>query len=188
MSKKKLVIGLLICLVLLAPLLYMLYEESRKPSDVVIDGSELEGVLGFSGVSVFSEKYTGDFESKDITAKLQEVVKEDIPKLYENIKKLDENEMKKYYNDNKTSIKNKFGIQTEEEFMNFSNKIRQTKIKLNTWDKVKIKSGTFVDKSDKTNYVYVEFDVVFESEERMSFSMYVANRKLMSPQFIFAAK
>ncbi len=188
MSKKKFVIGILICFALLILLFYMVNEENEKPSDVVLDGSELEGVLAFSGMSIFAENYTGEFETKEITAKLQEVVKKDVPELYENIRKLDEKEIKKYYNDNKMSIKNKFGIQSEEEFINFSNKISQTKIKLNTWDKVKIKKETFLSQSDKTNYAFVELDIVFESEERMSFSMYVANRKIMTPQFIFAVK
>lgn len=188
MSKKTFIIAIVICLVILGILVYIVADHNRKPSDVVIDGSELEGVLSFSGLSVFSENYTGDFESKEITAKLQELVKEDIPKLYENIRKLDDKEVKKYYNDNQTSIKNKFGIQTEEEFINFSNKISQTKIKLNSWDKVKINKETFLSQSDKTNYAYMEFDIIYENEEKMSYSVYIANRKLMSPQFIFSAK
>ena len=188
MSKKTFIIAIVICLVALGILVYIVVDHNRKPSDVVIDGSELEGVLSFSGLSVFSENYIGDFESKEITAKLQELIKEDIPKLYENTRKLDDKEVKKYYNDNQTSIKNKFGIQTEEEFINFSNKISQTKIKLNSWDKVKVNQDSFISQSDKTNYAYMEFDVIYENEEKMSFSVYIANRKLMSPQFIFIAK
>ena len=188
MGKKNIAIAIMICLVLLIIFSYIVIDHNRKPSDVVIDGSKMEGILSFSGMSVLSEKYNGDIESKEIMQKLQELVKEDIPELYENIKKMDEKELKKYYSDNQTSIKDKFGIQTEEEFINFSTKISKTKIKLNTWDKVKIKKESFVSQSDKTNYVYVEFDVIFENEEKMNFSMYLANRKLISPQYIFSTK
>lgn len=188
MNKKKIIIGILICIVLLTVLSLWLNVSKKTSNEGTLDGTKLEGVLGFSGMGVFSEKYTGDFESKEITAKLQELVKEDIPELYENIKKMDEKELEKYYTDNKTSIKNKFGIQSEEEFINFSTKISQTKIKLNTWDKVKINKESFVSQSDKTNYAYMELDIIYENGEKMSCSLYVANRKLMSPQFIFSAK
>ena len=188
MSKRTFIIAIAICLVLLSIFAFILIDHNRKPSDVVIDGSEMEGVLSFSGMSILSENYDGDIETKEITQKLQELVKNDIPELYENIKKLDEKGLKKYYSDNQTSIKDKFGIQTEEEFINFSTKIIKTKIKLNTWDKVKINKESFVSQCDKTNYVYVEFDVIFKNEEKMNFSMYLANRKLMSPQYIFSTK
>lgn len=188
MSKRTFTIAIAICLVLLSIFAFILIDHNRKPSDVVIDGSEMEGVLSFSGVSVLSENYDGDIETKEMTQKLQELVKKDIPELYKNIKKMDEKGLKKYYNDEKVGIKEKFGIQTEEEFISFSNKISQTEINLNTWHKVKIDPKSFIEKSDKTNYVYVEFDVIFKNEEKMRFSMYVANRKLMSPQYIVSAK
>ena len=49
-------------------------------------------------VSLFSNllKLFLNFETKEITQKLQEIVKKDIPELYENIKKLDENKLKQY--------------------------------------------------------------------------------------------
>lgn len=192
MNKKRIFILIIICLILLMALLIALtvFQTSSEedPTAGHIDGSEMEGLLTFSGMGVFAEKYTGEFETKEITAKIQELVKEDIPELYENIKKLDENKLKKYYNDNEKSIKDKFGIQSEEEFINFSNTIGKTKIKLNTLQKVKINKDSFLSQSDKANYAYVEFEVIFKDEEKMTFSMYVANRKIMSPQFIFRAK
>lgn len=188
MSKKKIVIGILICIVLLIALNLLINNEKKSQNGGTMDGTTIEGQLLFSGMSVVTENYTGDFETREITDKIQELVKKDIPELYENIKKLDEEELKKYYSENQTSIKNKFGIQSEEEFINFSNKISQTKIDLGAWHKVKINKGTFLSQSDKTNYAYMEFDIVYENEEKMSYSLYVANRKLMSPQYIFSAK
>lgn len=188
MDKKKIVIGITICFVLLIILSILISFEKKTQLKGHVDGTTVEGQLLLSGMSIFSESYNGDIKTKEITQKMQQVIKTDIPELYESIKKLDEKKLRKYYNDENTMIKNKFGIQTEEEFIDFSNKISKTKIDLNTWHKIKINRESFLEKSEKTNYAYVEFDVVFKNEEKMSFSLYIANRQIMSPQYIFSAK
>lgn len=185
MNKKKIIIGILICIVLLITLSLLIKLIKGNPTG----GNTLEGQLLFSGMGVISETYKGEFETKEITQKLQEVVTKEIPELYKNIKKIkDENRLKQYYNDEKNELKDIFGIQSEEEFITFSNKISQTKIDLDSWQKVKINRESFKAKSDKTGYAYLEFDVLFKNEEKISFSLYLANRKLTLPQFVFNIK
>lgn len=184
MDKKKIIIGILICIFLLIGLALLIVRIKGTPTG----GDTLEGQLLFSGMGVISENYGGEFKTSEITQKIQDFVKNDIPELYKNIKKMDENALKKYYNDEQKVLKETFGIQSEDEFITFSNKISQTKIDLNSWQKVKVNRESFESKSDKTNYAYLEFDIVFENEEKMSFALYIANRKLTLPQFIFSAK
>ncbi len=184
MNKKKIIIGILICIILLITLSLLIKVITGNPTG----GNTLEGQLLFSGMGVISENYTGEFETKEITQKLQDVVKKEIPELYKKIKKMDENKLKQYYNDEKNELKEIFGIQSEEDFIAFSNKISQTKIDLNSWDKIKVNRESFVAKSDKNNYAYLEFDLLFKNEEKISFSLYIANRKLALPHFIFNIK
>lgn len=188
MNKKKIVIGIVICFVLLMILSFLMSIEKENQNESSMDGTTLEGQLLFSGMSVFSEKYIGDIKTSEITQRMQELIKKDIPELYEDIKKYDESKLKEYYSENTVEIKNKFGMQSENEFINFANVIKETDVDLNAWAKLKFNRESFIENSENTNYAYVEFEVIFKDEEKMTFSMYVANRKIMSPQFIFSAK
>lgn len=185
MSKKKVVIGIVICFVLLIVLNSLINVEEEDPTAGSIDGTTLEGQLLLSGAVIFSEEYVGDIETTEIRQKIQELVKVDIPELYENIKKHDENEIKKYYKEKEVELKNKFGIQSEDEFVNFANKVKQSNIDLNSWREIKVNKESFIDRSEMANYAYVEFDVIFEKEQKMTFSLYIANRKIANPQYIF---
>lgn len=190
MSKKKIVIGILTCILLLIALslLLIINNEKKSQNGGTMDGTTVEGQLLFSGMGVISEKYEGDIETKEIIQKMQEIVKKDIPELYKDIKKFDEKKLKKYYNNEIDTIKDKFGIQSEEEFIEFSNKINQTKINLNKWHKIKIDKESFMEKSDKTNYTYVEFDVIFENEEKLRFSLYISRKEGLMPTYIVGMK
>lgn len=184
MNKKKIITGILVCIFLIIILSLLIIVINVLSTDE----NTVEGQLLFSGMGVISENYTGDFETKEITQKLQEIVKKDIPELYENIKKLDENKLKQYYSDNKKELKETLGIQSEDEFITFSNKLSQIKIDINSWQVVKVNRESFLAKSEKANYSYLEFDIVFKNGEKISFSSYIATRRLMSPQFIFNIK
>ena len=93
MNKKKIIIGILICIILLIALSFLIKVIKGNPTG----GNTLEGQLLFSGMGVISENYTGEFETKEITQKLQDVVKKEIPELYKNIKNMNENKLKQYY-------------------------------------------------------------------------------------------
>lgn len=188
MDKKKLIIAIMFCLVLLIIFVCIVYEHDRKPSDVVIDGTKMEGILELSGMSVFSEEYTGELESSEIRQKIQKFVKEDIPELHENIKRSNEKKLKEYYAENAKVIKNKFGIQSEAEFVDFASKINKSNINFNKWEKVEVKPESFVAKNEKDNYAYVEFDAIFENGNKMSFTLKIANKKTMTTKYILTAK
>jgi len=186
MSKKKLIIGIGICIALIIVLnIFIKIKENQNSENEILLP---EGKLLLSGMSVFSEDYIGEFKTKEIGDKIQELVKTDIPILYTDIRKMEENELKQYYKENDVELKKKFGIQSEDEFVDFANKIKDTKTDLSTCYKLKINKESFETRKENSNYAYVEFDVVFENESTMKFSIYIANQKVMSPQYILNVK
>lgn len=189
MNKKKIIAGIIICFILLITLIIInfLMKEEQTQIGLSIEGRSVEGQLLLSGISVFSEKYIGSLETSEITKRMQEFVKKDIPELYENIKDYDEQGLKKYYNENNLEIKNKFGLLNEDEFMTFGNMIKDTDIDFNIWYKLKIDRESFIAQVENENYAYVEFEVIFEDEQKMRFFVYVANGESMIPQYIFGA-
>ena len=84
MDKKKIIIGILICIFLLIGLALLIVRIKGTPTG----GDTLEGQLLFSGMGVISENYGGEFKTSEITQKIQDFVKNDIPELYKNIKKI----------------------------------------------------------------------------------------------------
>ena len=118
MNKKKIVTGIIICFILLITLIilnFLMKDEEPTQIGLSIEGRSVEGQLLLSGIGVFSEKYIGFLETSEITQRMQEFVKKDIPELYENIKAYDEQGLKKYYNENNLEIGNKFGLLNEDD-------------------------------------------------------------------------
>lgn len=188
MNKKKIVTGIIICFILLITLIilnFLMKDEEQTQIGLSIEGRSVEGQLLLSGISVFSEKYIGFFETSEITQRMQEFVKKDIPELYENIKDYDEQGLKKYYNENNLEIENKFGLLNEDEFMSFANMIKETEIDFSIWYKLKVDKESFIVQSENANYAYVEFEVIFEDEQKMRYFAYIANGSITTPQYIF---
>lgn len=185
MKKKKILIAILVCILLLVILLVLVNLKKGPAADGPMDGTTLEGRLILSGATVFSEDYYGEITSKEIVAKMQEVVKEDIPELHKTVKNYNDSKIKKYFKKNESDIKNKFGITNEDEFVKFANYVKNTEIDLDSWDFVKFDKDSFVGKSDKSEYAYVKFKVIYKDEQSMEYHVYVTNRLAVKPQYIF---
>lgn len=187
---KKLIIVLLILFlaIIIGTLIYIYNNMDRlelaSSMTLNINGKTEKNQLLLSGVGVFSEKYTGKIKTTEITQKLQELTKQDIPDLYKEVKNYKDSKLQKYYEENSSDIKEKFGIQTADEFVEFIKGIKESNINLKTWYKLNVKSDTFIEKSEKSGYSYVEYDVSYgEDEEKITFALYIAERNI-TPMYI----
>ena len=188
MNKKRIIIIIALCLctvTVIGILIKVVYNSEMTKN---IRGRTANNQLLLSGIGVFSEKYTGFLETKNITNRVQNLTKQDIPELYDDIKYLNESKLKKYYAENLGDIQNIFGIQTTDEFMNFVTSLKAVKTNLDTWYKLNLKRDTFVNESEKKGYAYVEYDVIFENEEKLRFSLYVSKRESLTPTYIVGIK
>ena len=173
MKKKARIILLLIIVlaILLSGLIYYL----NKVSKVDHDDIKNNGVLNLSGFGVFFEKYSGDFKSSEVASNLQTLTIEYIPKMYNTVKK---------YNENKNRIKKNIGINDFSEFSTFIDSLRESKIDLDSWYRLDLIQESFNDESDKPGYAYAEYEVSFKNDEKLKFSLYVSKRKSKTPNYI----
>ena len=186
MSKNKLIKGIEICIVLIIILMVCIKIKEKQNNELISTVSE--GTLLLGGMSIFSEEYKGELESSEIRQKIQELIKEDIPELYKETKKYDDEKIKEYYSEHTSEIKKKFGIKNETEFVDFANIIKKAKIDFNKWDKVEAKPETFVSKLENENYAYIEFDTIYKDGNKMSFALKIANTTINSLRYILIAK
>lgn len=159
-----------------------LYNERPK---VAADGRTENNQLLLNGFGVFSEKYSGNLKTSQISEYIQQNIKEELPNLYKNIKKCDEATLKEYYEENAMYIKSNFGITSFENFKDFSKKVQNVNVNLKKWYKVNINKETFMDNSDLKGYSYVEYDVEYEDNSILKFSAYITRRKENKPIIIY---
>lgn len=178
-----------ICLVLLAVLGIIYYslnkekEQTGKTLTPTIDPKEDE-VLNISGFGIFFEKYEGHLTSSKVAKKLDEITTEILPEMFDTVKNYSKEEIKIYYEENKDSIKSNFGIERFEEFNEFTEALKETELDLKTWYRLDILKDTFVNRSEKNNYAYIEYEVSFKNEQKIKFSIYVAKGADVIPQYI----
>lgn len=191
MNKKNFIVLIILCIFLCIVSMYVVLineYKNKEKQDVSIDGRTAENQLLLSGFGVFGEKYTGKLKTSEIIDKIEILTKQDIPKLYEDIKEYDDTKLEEYYETYSRNIKNRFGKKNVNEFKEFAKHLQSISINLNDWYSVKINRVSFVDSSDKNGYAYVEYELQLENEEKLNFSLYVAHENYTTPTFVIDVK
>ncbi len=186
MKKGKIITIFLICICLLIVLVLALTKV--KQPKVSKDGTTKKDQLLLSGFAVFSEKYTGDYTASEAIDIFNELIKEDLPGLYKDIKKMNDTKLENYYNENFLTIEKKFGIGSLDEFLTFVKGLKSENKKLDKWYKVIIDTNSFVDNSDKPQYCYFEYELRLENEKSLNFSAYLAHKETKKPRLIISLK
>lgn len=186
MKKIKILIIILIILVICVLVGLIIYKASYNDElKVFDDGRTEDSQLLLNGFGVFSEKYSGNLKTSQISEYIQQNIKEDLPNLYKDIEKYDESSLEEYYEENKTYIKNNFGLTSFETFKEFSQKVQNINTDLEKWYKVNIDKETFVDTSDLEGYSFVKYNVVYEDDSILNFSAYITHEKDNQPIIIY---
>lgn len=191
MNKKRIIfitIAFVLCIIMAIILNYTQKYMQELKMQESIDGRTAENQLLLNGVGAISEKYTGNFKTAEIIDKLNEVTKEDLPNLYKDIKKYDDAKLEKYYEENSTSIKKKFGKKDSKEFISFAKELQNSSNNLKKWYRLDIDRQSISNDTDKKGFVYFEYTVTYENDETMKFSMYVSNNKSVGVPFIVDIK
>lgn len=194
-DKKVVIILLILCLcIIIGIFAYInrnaeMLKRAKSMTDLGINGRTADDQLLLSGIGTFSDKYTGKLTTTEIREKIEKLTKESIPNLYNEIVDLDASGLKKYYENNYENIKEKFGQTDFEAFNKFAEKLQNISVDINSWYSVVIKTDTFVSEVDENHsYAYVEYKVIFENKDELSFSMYIANEINLIPTFIIDIK
>lgn len=172
---------LFICLILL---LLVIKNNSTPKNSIQFTNTKEDGILNFSGVGVFFEKYSGDFKASDVAKKLESVTTIYLPELINTVNDYDEIQLIKYFYQNQKNIKDVYGIKDYETFIKFINKINETGVDLNNWYRVDVNEETFLNDSDKKGYAYVQYSVSMKNDEKIEFSLYVSKSDKNSIPYI----
>ena len=198
-NKKLLIICALLICVLIIFGVYCIYLNKSKNfksirknmSNSIADsnmGRTEEGQLLFSGLSVFIEKYNGEIQISDITKELNKIVKSRIPKTYNIIKDYNDSELEIFFQNNQKSLKNMYGIQSSEEFINFAKKLIEQDIEVEKYYKLVALVDTFVADSDKEGYSCIEIELEYEDGSKFPFVFYVTKFTNLEPNYIISIK
>lgn len=186
----KLILICLIVLVIFGTVYYKIDKERKQTAKgitPVIDTKE-DGVLNLNGVGVFFDKYDGHLTSSKVAKKLDEITTTILPEMFKETKDLDEESLKKYYEQNTSTINLKLGISTFGKFSNFIQELKETNLELDTCYRLNVLKETFKNESDIPNYAYVEYEVVFKNEQKIRFFMYVAKTVTAVPEYMIDIK
>ena len=189
-NKKRNIIILLLIVLLIILIITFVYQKlstNKVDYEVSIDGKTEIDQLLFNGIGIFSEKYKGNIERKEITDGLSDIIKKYIPNLKEDTKLKTNNGLKKYYEKNKGKIREEFGIGSEKDFISFVKKMKSASVNYKKWDKLTVNKDTF-DDSKNENYSYFEMTVTYENEKKVDYYVYLAKNASTTPRFIVNIK
>ena len=183
MNKKKHLkfkIKLLIVVIFLI-LTIILIKKFNKPKEYIshtpvhqeID-TKKDGILNLSGFGTFFDHYTGELKSSEIATGLKEITISKIPRIHKIIKGYNKEELETFFDNNGKSLKNMVGIDNKEDFVQFAQGLQKVKVDFNKWDRLDIITDTFVDVSTKEGYAYAEYEVKYQNDEKIKFSVYIS--------------
>lgn len=186
---KAVIILFTICVILLVILIAVFRKKQNEP--IVLKQSvntRTDRYLKLGGFGIFFEQYNGELTSSEISKKLEQITTQNLPEMYNEIKNLDEDERKNYFENNSSQIKSDFGIKEYNEFYDFIHKIEQTGIDIKQWDSLMVSKESFKNDSDVLDYAYVEYEVSYNSQQKITYSMYVSKIKTKKTNYIINIK
>ena len=104
--------------------------------------------------------------------------------MYNTVKKYNNKQLEKYYDENYIGIKNNLGKNTYKEYLEFIQKLKSKNININKWNSVNIIKDSFEYNSNKENYAYLEYEVNYSDESIITFSLYIEKQENNLPVFI----
>lgn len=194
MKDKKLILKVVIilftiCVILLVILIAVFQKKQNEP--VVLKQSintRTDRYLKLGGFGIFFEQYDGELTSSEISKKLEQMTTQTLPEVYAKVKDLNEKTRKDYFDNYSSEIESDFGIKEYNEFDNFIHKIEETGIDVEQWESLMVIKESFKNDSDVLDYAYVEYEVSYNNEQKITYSMYLSKVKTKKPNYIINIK
>lgn len=195
-TKKLIIISICICILIFMIVIFLNKTKNVKTvreittnSTIPLDRGRTEkGQLIFNGASVFVEMYNGELKLSEILKELNTIIKNRIPKTYNLIKNYDDNNLEIFFENNKRSLKNMYGVQTSEEFIELAKKLQEQSVDFYKYLKLNINSETFSNDCDKEGYSYVEAELEYEDGTILPMIIYIARFLDTEPNYIVKIK
>lgn len=173
-NKKLIIIAIIV--VLIIGICFIVFKFNNKQNK--------EKVLTQSGFGTIYEKSSGKISSSEVSKFLKDNITNYLPNMYNTVKKYNNKQLEKYYDENYIGIKNNLGKNTYKEYLEFIQKLKSKNININKWNSVNIIKDSFEYNSNKENYAYLEYEVNYSDESIITFSLYIEKQENNLPVFI----
>lgn len=182
--KKIIILLIIFCIVILIYLINIVKEKQKFHVTELKSYTRTDRYLKLNGFGIFFEQYNGYLKTSEISGKLEKIITEKLPILYTQVKEYDRKELENYYNNHSKELESDFGITDVSLFVEFINNVKNTNIDVTTWNELNVLKENFKDSSEKNNYSYVEFDVMYENDNIIKYSLFVKKVQNAEPVYI----
>lgn len=144
-----------------------------------------ENKKGFKNIEELYKNYKGEIPKSDISDKIKIVVDQYFNILYENIIK-ENKDVVEYFNKNKESIKNRFGITDVEDFRNLIEQLQKLNCSVKDYYSYEVLDNSF---SQDGNYTKCVLVYTYNNGQEIKFDLYIKNTTLNEDvRYIFIPK
>lgn len=144
-----------------------------------------ENKKGFKNIEELYKNYKGEIPKSDISDKIKIVVDQYFNILYENIIK-ENKDVVEYFNKNKESIKNRFGITDVEDFRNLIEQLQKLNCSVKDYYSYEVLDNSF---SQDGNYTKCVLVYTYNNGQEIKFDFYIKNTTLNEDvRYIFIPK
>lgn len=182
MNNKKirliLIIFLVINLIVLFVIIGIMSKEKKK-----IDSSNSETEYrengtkseresrGFKDITVLYQNYKGELAKTNISEKIEVVVNQYFKILFKNV--IEKNkDITEYFNENKESIRNRFGITNVEDFKNLIRQIQKLNCSVSDCNSYEVLKDSFLQEGDYTKCTLI---YTYSNKQQIKFDLYIKN-------------
>lgn len=173
---KRYIIALFILLILLVAVLIVLYNNPVDRNLRYIYSTKKEGNISImpNNVTELFAKYQGRIDQRIIYKALYNFASETIEKYYLETKNLDNEQVKKYYNQNSKNIVKELGITEEAEFVKFWQTIKNLQ-----GTELSLQEYTIIPKSlkNKTGYTECVLLLTYKNNDKIGIYINIVNDK-----------
>lgn len=133
--------------------------------------SRSEEIVGFKDITTLYQNYKGEIAKTDISERIEVVVSQYFKILFKNV--IEKNkDITEYFNENKPSIINRFGITNVEDFKNLIRQIQKLNCSVSDYNSYEILKDSFSQEGDYTKCTLI---YTYSNKQQIKFDLYIKN-------------
>lgn len=130
-----------------------------------------KGKVGFKDIKILYQNYKGEIAKTDISNRIEVVVNQYFKILFKNV--IEKNkDITEYFNQNKRSIKNRFGITDVEDFKKLIRQIQKLNCSVSEYNSYEVLEDSFIQQGDYTKCILI---YTYSNKQEIKFDLYIRN-------------
>ncbi len=133
--------------------------------------SKSKGKVGFKDIKILYQNYKGEIAKTDISNRIEVVVNQYFKILFKNV--IEKNkDIIEYFNQNKRSIRNRFGITDVEDFKKLIRQIQKLNCSVSEYNSYEVLEDSFIQQGDYTKCILI---YTYSNKQEIKFDLYIRN-------------